>query len=274
MTHPFSWYTVICPVVFPSSLPMPAHVNGKELGPSYMNESCDNFNMHRVDRVVSTDLPDSVLYPECVGASHFVVGRDKLLDMSGFKQMSCMCSRLQVLILPWYNPHDADKSNNEPAVPGVNSWTPEINDLFIQCASNAIYSSLATNAGVRMLIWRTDMEYIKDMISLSELINADQKKLSLFMPGNKAQSNVESCQLFFHHSKTDNPIQMLTEQSTDNLFYTCVLVRADQLETLPASLQAFVNITDAYITKLKARPIRLFEPYYPHMHISHLSSQP
>lgn len=259
-------YASLCPVVLPSSLPKHATINGRNVEPSYRSDSCNIFNKNRVNRLVLMEIPEYVLYPDSIGSQQYILGRKSLLDLSGSIQASNQCSSVQVLVLPWYNPHDME--NNDAHSPGVNSWTPEINDLFIQCCSNMIYRSTRGQFGGRMMIWAKDIEYIRDLVSLSDLVSHGQdcKQLSLFIPGNPAQSNVEACQLFFHHSKQDNQIQLLAERSTTRLYYTCFLVQARQLKFIQGPVKTFVNITEAFVSKLKRRldaaSFRLFEPYY------------
>lgn len=261
-----SHYALLCPVVLPSSLPADATINGIPLHASYRTDECDNFNMTCVNRTLSTDIPNYVLYPESIGAAQYILGRDTLLEMSKFKKASSLCSSIQVLILPWYNPHNI--KDNEAHSHGVNSWAPEINDLFIQCSANMIYRSLSEHSGVRMIVWARDIDYLNGVLSLSDLVVAAKhdgcEKLSLFIPNKQAQSNVEACQLFFHHSRDDNQIQLLAEKFASQLFCTCFLVQAQQLRFIKGPIKDFANITDAFVSKLKLRldasDFRLFEP--------------
>lgn len=253
----------------------PVYLPAEAAGAS--RSGCDRFHKERppgtpqalaaVRRCTSASVTQRLLraagvsYPETVRAEQYVLGRDRLLDEAGFKALAARCSRLQVLVLPW---HD------DPAVEGVPSWSPRVNNDLVRCAMEAVGDE---PTALRLLICVQDMEHMLSGRSYSKgkrattppetTADVPLEKVAVFAPRTRAQSVVEACQILFHYARLDRRnggggFRILAEPEPSHpLFYTCFCVPAAAARPprsgLPASLGGFRDITAPYTKALRAR---------------------
>lgn len=183
-----------------------------------------------------------------INQKHYILGRDALLQHSGFKDISKICFNIETLILPW-----RDTTYTDPPINGFRYWNPRVNNDLIWCAFNNLNES-----PIRLLIHKYDVEYITNSKRIDELEalrdqNVDvygnkiiYNKVSIFLPNNPAQSVVENCQLFFHYSTESINLQILIERNPtdkDNV-YTAFLV--PYIKTIHFPEDTFVNCTDRF----------------------------
>jgi len=190
-----------CPVYLPENL---------------NKDSCNTFifNKNRKDSTVEECMFNNIAYPETIGNVQYVIGRNKLLETSGFVALSNKCSKIRTLVLPY-----RDTTYSDPEIEGVEFWNPRINNLLIKCA----FETTTNNFAIRMLISKYDIDvyFKKRTIELPEGILID--KISIFSPNTRAQSVVESCQLFFFYKGLKIFVEPV---NSHELFYTAFIVKA------------------------------------------------
>lgn len=223
---------------------------------------CGHFNKDKVLNTVKCQNDLSLVpYHKLIGEVQYVLGRDFLLNYSGFKELSKVCSSIETLNLPW-----RDYSGYvEKPVKGFAYWNPRINNDFIRCAMNNIEKT-----PIRILLHDFDVDFIKGKrvnLTASEKLVVGEKeitvgKVSIFAPNNAAQSVVENCQIFFYYEASNGfPLKILLEKTkldSTLIYYTAFVVSDGYYKRNKSYLQKhFTDITKKYkellVERMKTR---------------------
>ena len=213
-----------CPVYLPENL---------------NKDSCNTFifNKNRKDNTVEECMQSmqsmQIAYPETIGNIQYVIGRNKLLEMSGFIDLSNKCSKIRTLVLPY-----RDTTYSDPEIEGVEFWNPRINNLLIKCMTDELKA-------IRMLISKYDIDvYFKKKKNVKLPEGIPVEKISIFSPNIRAQSVVEACQLFFFYKG----LKIFVEpKNSHELFYTAFIQNDSKV------MDKFKDITVAFKKLLRER---------------------
>ena len=203
--------------------------------------ACDVLDQTRINKKNYVCKRLDIPYASTVGSEQYIIGRNRILEESGFKKLASKCDNIKVLNLPWRD----YKGNIDEPVKGVPYWSPIINNMFINCAANMAKNDYP----VRMLLWIADVKYLKNKKALDDKL----PQYALFMYNKETQFVVEACQMMFQFKD----YKLYVESKPSNkLYYTAFLTKG-----APPN-GTFKDMTKVFKETLKERLDTLYRPSF------------